>query len=128
MRESGSALRREISDVFPALSFYYGLSFTELANMPRWAIRVYVNALDRLLAESESTLARAAAYPNLKKSGQQDYIQGLRRRQRQRSDRRSVRLPKHQFGSTLSTIGIGYTPSKKESDVTGVTPVTGSED
>lgn len=56
-----AAKRREIEREWPQLSYYYGLSFTELAHMPRWLRRAYVRELPRLrarerLAEIETTL------------------------------------------------------------------------
>jgi hypothetical protein len=75
-------IRREVEEVWPALSFYYGLGFIELLRMPRWVRRAYTQQLDQLLAERELMTARAAAFPHLKPSDAREYVNDLRRRVR----------------------------------------------
>lgn len=100
-------LRRELLELFPALSYFYGLGFLEMLRMPRWALRAYANALDRLQAEEELASVRATAYPHLKRTGQRSYMGQLRRRMQRGIGSTSRRLPKGQYGAMLSNIGIG---------------------
>lgn len=85
-----SSVRREIEEVWPSLSFYYHLSFSELIQMPRWARRIYAEALGGLLAETELMFARASAYPHMKKGAASKYVSELRKliKRRQRTGER----------------------------------------
>lgn len=56
----------EVSETWPALTFYYGLAPSELAVMPRWILKAYIDRLPELLAQSQLDRMSAAAYPHLK--------------------------------------------------------------
>lgn len=67
---SSSRLKQQVERLWPRLSFHYGLSFEELAEMPRWLMDIYLQELPRLLAEQQMAALEASAYPNLKKQDQ----------------------------------------------------------
>ncbi len=50
---------KEDLELLPDLSFWYGLSFIELVNLPNWVLRMYAQALSRLKAELEIVHNRA---------------------------------------------------------------------
>ena len=57
--------------LWPTLSYHYGLSWLDLAEMPRWLVRVYADELRDLLASDQLRLLEASAYPHLKRAAQQ---------------------------------------------------------
>lgn len=65
-------------DHFPTLSFWYGLSYSELDAMPRYAIEAYVEALPRLQAAQEIMLASASMAPHYEDSDRRGYLTRLR--------------------------------------------------
>lgn len=65
--------------IFPQLSYHYGLSFEELARMPRWAVELYIDELPRLLAEEQQAAIQAASFPNYDKQDQKRVSRALAR-------------------------------------------------
>lgn len=65
----------ELRDLFPQLTRFYGLSFFELMAMPRWAIRIYAEALDVLSARERLDAIEASAFPHMSESDASD-LQG----------------------------------------------------
>ncbi len=49
--------------LWPALSRFYGLSFTELRKMPRWAVRLYVEEMEVLHAHEQMDALEAMSFP-----------------------------------------------------------------
>jgi hypothetical protein len=104
-----SPVRREVEEVWPALSFYYpSLGFHELLRMPRWIRRAYIERLDELLAERELMAARAAVFPHLKPADARKYVDALRRRMRAPETDQRARLPV----GMLRGMGIDVVKSK----------------
>jgi hypothetical protein len=64
---------------YPRLSRFYGLSFFELVSMPRWAFRLYYEAMPRLSAEEQLMAIQAAAAPHTSKQDQSKIFRALRR-------------------------------------------------
>lgn len=69
-----TARRKEIEGAYPALSFHYGLSFTELARMPRAIMRIYIDALPELIATQQLRFIEAISYPHLSEDSDRDAI------------------------------------------------------
>lgn len=64
---------------WPDLSYYFGFSYQELADMPRGIIDFYVGELPRLRAETLAMQIDAATYPRLKKEAQKRIARRLER-------------------------------------------------
>ena len=79
MAATTTSVAEQRTSVFPQLSYHYGLSFTELAHMPQWAVELYVKELPRLLAEQHQAAIEAATFPNMKKNDQRSIIRRLTR-------------------------------------------------
>ena len=94
-------------EIFPALSFWYGLSFHELCRMPNWALIMYAEQLPYLLATMELIWMRAAAFPYMKKGAQQQTVSEIRARIRRRIGHAQP-VPRERYEETLSSIGIEY--------------------
>lgn len=62
---------------WPRLSRFYGLSFAELLEMPRWAIRHYLMEIPALSAEEQLARADAAAYPHFEEESAESFRRGL---------------------------------------------------
>ena len=88
---------------YPALSFWYGLGYSDIDAMPRYAIREYMDALPRLQASHESLLYRASAYPHLTEAGQSASINRLNAVLSQNS---GEKLPTERLMSRLASVGI----------------------
>ena len=98
---------REELELFPDLSFWYGLGFVELVNMPNWALRMYARALSRLKAEYEITNNRAASFAHMKKSSQRQIMAELNRRVREGNEPSKLDSQKSAT-NTLGGIGFGF--------------------
>lgn len=81
-----TALRREMEELWPLLTYHYGFTPDEIARMPRVLRRAYERALPRILAQQQMSRIEAAAFPNMKKAAQQNTIRRLERRSRFRED------------------------------------------
>ena len=105
-----SPTRRAFRRSYPDLTFWYGLSPAEIMAMPRWALREYMDNLDRLKAEQETMMVRAVSYPNLKKASQNKARRDLRRRMNYGADKRAATKPKTkgEMARHLAGIGIGF--------------------
>jgi hypothetical protein len=62
---------------WPRLTRFYGLSFSELSRMPRWAIRFYLTEIPSLAAEEQLARADAAAYPHFEEESAAEFRRGL---------------------------------------------------
>lgn len=67
-----------ICDSWPELTHEYGLSFFELACMPKWARELYERELPRLRAERQFRALECAAYPHMTEGSQADTLRRLR--------------------------------------------------
>jgi hypothetical protein len=95
--------------IFPDLSFWYGLSFADLCEMPNWALSLYAHSLNRLTAQQESMYARAALLPQLKKAGASRYTRQLARRQKDGlKERPRGKMSLDQIAGAAAASGIGF--------------------
>lgn len=84
-------LLKEDLELFPDLSFWYGLSFFELVRTPNWVLRLYAQALSRLKADYEIVHNRAASFAHMKKSAQREVMSNLNRRVREGQEPRRLK-------------------------------------
>jgi len=56
----------ELRDLFPELTRFYGLGFSELMAMPRWVLRLYAEAIIPLTAREQLNALDVSVYPHLK--------------------------------------------------------------
>ncbi len=104
MAVASNTLKEDL-ELMPTLSFWYGMGFEELVNLPNWVLRMYARDLDRLLATYEVILSRAATMPHLKKAAISSRVQDLNRRIRR--GRRTRVVPKGRFDEAVRGVGIG---------------------
>lgn len=72
---------------FPELSFWYpALSFDVLVNMPRWAIKMYVDKLPSLVAQREILDIQASVFPHAKPEAQRMLMDRLERAAEKHND------------------------------------------
>jgi hypothetical protein len=74
------ARRRNFLPNFPQLSRFYGLSFYELVRMPRWAVRMYVDAMEPLQALEQLQAIDAASSPYMSPGSRRSMISDLERK------------------------------------------------
>jgi len=58
--------------LWPQLSFHYGLSYTELCSMPRFARELYIEKLPQILALHQLRAFEASAYPHMEDAGRRE--------------------------------------------------------
>ena len=63
--------RREIEQVYPDLTYYYGLKPDEIAEMPRNLKQLYLDAIPRLQAGEQLRRIEASIYPWIDEKSQQ---------------------------------------------------------
>ena len=102
-----------VSTVFPALSFWYGLSFWEMVSMPNLVLKAYVEALPRLQAEMQLLMLGPAMAPHMTKGGRSSFVSRLRRQQEPPQVQPRL-LPREAFEATLANIGIGIVKEPKQ--------------
>ena len=107
---------KEDLELLPDLSFWYGLSFIELVNLPNWVLRMYAQALSRLKAELEIVHNRAASFAHMKKSAQREIMSELNRRVREGREPRKI--DKSGMKGAIAGIGLAFIDecAKKETD------------
>lgn len=108
--------RRDDTDVFPVLTFWYGLSFEELADMPNWALDLYARKLPELIADYQSLLMAAASFPHLKPEARKRMQRKLLNAQRPMDKR--PKLSRDALRARMTVLGMGWED---------VTPKTGEE-
>jgi hypothetical protein len=96
---------------WPTLSFYYHLGFNELARMPRWAIRLYLDELPKLRAQHELMLIEATGMAYMDAADQKTVIQQLNddlqgHRSTQHNTRREPEVSKEQYLASLAAFGL----------------------
>lgn len=96
---------------WPDLSFWYHLSFVDLAAMPNGVREVYEKALPRLKAEQQSMMIDAAAFPNMKESAQKSLIRRVEKDMKSGLPRPPVPkpLPPQEVSKQAEGLGIGMT-------------------
>lgn len=110
-----TARRKEVEGAYPALSFHYGLSFVELAKMPRAIMRIYIDALPELIATQQLRLIEAISYPHLSEDSDRDAI--VRRlRRHMGEDGPAVPTPQtmNEAKNLAMAAGISFTVVDKE--------------
>src|SRR4051794_38262228 len=80
MQETSAKLLAEVEQVWPELTYHYGLTFDDLSRMPRWARLIYAKALRRILAEAQLVAVEAASFPYMDKTAQRRMIRQLNMR------------------------------------------------
>lgn len=116
---SESQAVKEKLAAYPDLTFYYGLSPWEIGLMPNAVKRVYIEALDRLLAQQQLAAIQASAFPNMKKGEQRRISSDLKRKARRKKRRVVGRpLPTADLERHVSGVGIGLKKvPKKEAGI-----------
>jgi hypothetical protein len=61
-------------DIFTKLSYWYGLSYSEIANMPIKAIEAYLEKLEIRKTETKLMFADVISLPNMKKKDRVDLV------------------------------------------------------
>lgn len=112
-----STIREDIEQ-FPTLTFWYGLSYSELMEMPNWALRLYAGALPGLLAEYQATHITAASFPYMEKKGQRDVQRRLRRSIRGQQETPSPKIGREAYRARMMAMGFGWqdVPAKKKTE------------
>ena len=77
-----NAKRQEIEELYPVLTYHYGLSFEDLVHMPKWARRMYINALPKLIAETQLRAVEVVSFPHMKDGARRSMIRRLERKAR----------------------------------------------
>ena len=110
------ATLREDIEQFPTLTFWYGLSYDELMEMPNWVLRLYAEALPGLLAEYQAIHLTAASYPYMTKEGQRGVQRRLRQSIRRQERVRQPKLTRDAYKARMEALGFGWedvSPQKK---------------
>lgn len=68
-REKSPKLR-EIEQLYPDLTWHYGIPPHQLAKLPRWLKEVYVEALPRLIAHDQLRAIEASSFPHYEETAQ----------------------------------------------------------
>ena len=63
-------------DVFSRLSFWYGLQFSEVAEMPITGINAYIEKLEARKAELKLLMADVVSLPHMKKHDRMSTVNG----------------------------------------------------
>lgn len=77
-------------DHYPDLTWYFGIPPSEIHEMPRPLIRVYIQAIDRLQAQDQLLRIQAAFAPHMKKAAQRVLLRKLERRVQRKVEERQV--------------------------------------
>lgn len=91
----------EISDLWPVLTRFYGLSPLELAALPRTILRAYAREMGRIRSEEQLLALEASAYPHLKSSDARSVA-----RRHERAARRGFSTPARVAGSDKELAGM----------------------
>lgn len=102
--------KSSFKELYPDLTFHYGLSWYELVKMPNWLKRMYVDALPRLLAEQQLTALQATAFPNMKKGARSSLVRKLERRAKRRTRGEVLAPKKLEEAAAMAGIGIVKVP------------------
>lgn len=108
------ATLREDIERFPTLTFWYGIGYNELMEMPNWALRLYAEALPGLLAEYQALHLTASAYPYMTKEGQRGVQRRLRQNIRERGEDRRRKLTRTALRARMKSLGFGWEDVSKK--------------
>lgn len=111
------ATRRDIDfgymEQFPALTYHYGLAFSELVSMPRVILELYIKRLPVLMAEEQMASIEASTFPHAKANAQKKVMRDLERTiSRGRPDTKAapgVSKSPVVMQQQLAAVGIGVT-------------------
>lgn len=88
---------------WPTLTFWYGLSYSELSSMPGWGRALYTLKLPALIANYQLQLVNAICVPHMKPEDAEKYIQDLQ----SVLPERPVKLTPFQYALQARQAGIG---------------------
>ena len=91
----------EITDLWPVLTRFYGLSPLELATLPRTILRAYAREMGRIRSEEQLLALEASAYPHLKKADARSLA-----RRHERAARRGFATSARIAGSEKEMVGM----------------------
>ena len=94
---------------WPHLTYHYGISPVELARLPRWLVRLYVETLPELLAQRQLHALESAAFPHLTDRAREktlDYWQ--ERAYSSEGDAPRQQAPLVEQAAALAGMGIGF--------------------
>lgn len=97
----------QFRSVYPDLSRYYGMGWEEIARMPPWLKKIYVEALPRLKAEEQLAALQAAGFPHMKKSARRTLHQKLSRTARRKRTEPVERPDQSGVEQRAGAVGIG---------------------
>jgi hypothetical protein len=87
------------------LSYWYGLSFAEIADMPFTAISAYLERLPARQAETKMMMADVVSYPHMKALDRQSALRGwMKQANARQPEQRRPASP-----AALKLLGIGVT-------------------
>lgn len=110
-----SPKRREIENLWPDLTWHYGLGFTELCHMPRWAVELYAEELPRLVASQQMRNIESSSFADLDESAR-DGI--MRRLERSLPEPEPVVRTFEEMATMAAISGIGVIKEPKPEEVT----------
>lgn len=93
------------------LSRFYGLSFSELARMPRVFVQMYVDALPRIRALEQMYALDVSTFAHMKENAQKRVIADINKdlnKGVQRERPKPEPVSREQFGALAGAIGIGF--------------------
>lgn len=105
---------------YPLLSRFYGLSFEEVANMPHWAVNLYLRSIAEIEANEQLILLQAMDFPHIDVDSRKRVHRSLLRAVGAEENKQAVDATDESTKRSLSGIGIAVvaTPVRKEEEVT----------
>lgn len=76
--EGETARRAEIRQLWPELTFHYGITPAELKDTPNWMLRIYADALPQLLARQQLGRIEAMSFSNMDDPSRAEVMNRLR--------------------------------------------------
>lgn len=92
---------------FPDFAFWYHMGFAECVALPPWAVKVYADALPRLIAELKMLHSQAAQYPWLDDKSKQDMVRDMNFTLHNSGVTKKPEVAQEDMYSQLEAIGIG---------------------
>ena len=92
---------------WPHLTYHYGISPVELARLPRWLVRLYVETLPELLAQRQLHALESAAFPHLTDKAREKTLDYWQERA-YRSETQRQPAPLVERAAALAGMGIGF--------------------
>lgn len=105
-------VRADIRDLWPRLTFYYGISPVELATWPRWLVHLYADRLDRFIAEGQLGAIEATQAVWMEANDQRSVVRYYQKQAKgERESRGSNRMTLRDF---IKMGGVGGMGVKQE--------------